>query len=181
MKTGLLTLGTLFCLTAISLLLALSSVTPLWGQWIPSSVPSVPYALPPVSQGPDGLLRSFAHCYPQVPWARAPEIRLGLSAFSLLHFVLSLISLSCTSGPHMTPHPSPSLPPSPSLLIPSVPRASPASLPQCSPRAALGQPRLLPVLGAAGSAQAQSDLGRSSAASWRSLCPVPCALCFGGR
>lgn len=49
------------------------------------------------------MLRSFAHYYPQVPWARAPETRLGLSAFSLLHFVLSLISLPCTSGPNMTP------------------------------------------------------------------------------
>lgn len=40
---------------------------------------------------------------PKVPWAQAPETGLGLSAFSPLHFVLSLISLSCISGPHMTP------------------------------------------------------------------------------
>lgn len=40
---------------------------------------------------------------PQVPWAQTPETGLGLSAFSPLHFVLSLISLSCISGPHMTP------------------------------------------------------------------------------
>lgn len=66
-------------------------------------MPLVPYVLPPVSQGPAGLLGSFAHCYPQIPWARAPKTRLGLNAFSLLHFILSLISLSCTSGPHMTP------------------------------------------------------------------------------
>lgn len=111
------------------------------------------------------MLRSLAHGYPQIPWARAPESRLGLSAFPPLHFVLCLISLSCTSGPHMTlilvrgfhPHPrSSSLAPrGPHLLAcRSAPHAllwaSPAYFPSWAPQAprkrsrASGAPRLPP-------------------------------------
>lgn len=149
----------------------LGSVTPLCGQRIPSSVPLAPYALPPV---PQGLAACSDHLLTATHKCSGTETRLGPSAFSFFHFALNVLSPSCTSGPNMTAtlvqvfHPCSS---SQAPRGPHLPACQPASLPQCSPRAASGRPRLLPVLGAAGSAQAQSGFGRASAA--------PCSLCFG--
>lgn len=118
------------------------------------------------------LPRSFAHCYPPLPWVREPETRLGLSAFSPLHFVLSLISPAC---PHLTATLARVFHPRPSFLAPRGPH-----LPACrsAPHELLwAGPAYFPSWGAAGSAQAQSGLECASSAPWRSLSP----LFFGRR